>query len=50
MLQMNGWIPLDVQDKKDRTAAKAQMKALLEKKAIYSCFLRERKMSVLICC
>ena len=31
MLQMNGWIPLDVQDKKDRTAAKAQMKALLEK-------------------
>ena len=31
MLQMNGWIPLDVLDKQDRTAAKAQMKALLEK-------------------
>lgn len=31
MLQMNGWIPLDVLDKQDRAAAKAQMKALLEK-------------------
>lgn len=30
MLQMNGWIPMDVPDKADRTAAKAQMQALLE--------------------
>ena len=32
MLQMNGWIPLDVLDKQDRIVAKAQMKALLEKR------------------
>ena len=31
MLQMNGWIPMDVPEKADRTAAKAQMKALLKK-------------------
>ena len=31
MLQMNGWIPLDILQKPDRTAAKAQMKALLQK-------------------
>lgn len=31
MLQMNGWIPLDVLEKEDRTAAKAQMIALLQK-------------------
>ena len=31
MLQMNGWIPLDVLVKEDRKAAKAQMTALLQK-------------------
>ena len=31
MLQMNGLIPLDILQKPDRTAAKAQMKALLNK-------------------
>lgn len=31
MLQMNGWIPLDVLVKEDRKAAKAQMTALLKK-------------------
>ena len=31
MLQMNGWIPLDILQKPDRTAAKAQMTALLKK-------------------
>ena len=31
MLQMNGWIPLDTLVKSDRTAAKAQMDALLAK-------------------
>ena len=31
MLQMNGWIPLDILQKPDRTAAKAQMTALLQK-------------------
>ena len=31
MLQMNGWIPLDIFQKPDRTAAKAQMTALLKK-------------------
>lgn len=31
VLQMNGWIPLDVLHKPDRAAAKAQMKALLQK-------------------
>ena len=31
MLQMNGWIPLDILHKSDRTAAKAQMTALLKK-------------------
>ncbi len=31
MLQMNGWIPLDVLVKEDRSAAKAQMAALLKK-------------------
>lgn len=31
MLQMNGWIPLDVLHKPDRTVAKAQMTALLKK-------------------
>ena len=31
LMQMNGWIPLDVHEKPDRTAAKAQMKALLDK-------------------
>ncbi len=31
LLQMNGYIPLDVLEKEDRKAAKAQMKALLEK-------------------
>ncbi|MBQ6488205.1 MAG: 1-acyl-sn-glycerol-3-phosphate acyltransferase [Solobacterium sp.] len=31
MLQMNGLIPMDVHQKSDRTAGKAQMKALLEK-------------------
>ena len=30
-LQMNGWIPMDVPVKEDRTAAKAQMTALLKK-------------------
>ena len=30
MLQMNGWIPMDVPIKEDRAAAKAQMTALLE--------------------
>ena len=31
LMQMNGWIPLDVHEKQDRAAAKAQMKALLKK-------------------
>ena len=31
MLQMNGWIPMDVLHKRDRIAAKAKMKALLQK-------------------
>ncbi|MBR0512898.1 MAG: hypothetical protein IJK06_01445 [Clostridia bacterium] len=31
MLQMNGWIPLDILHKSDRTAAKAQKTALLKK-------------------
>lgn len=30
LMQLNGWIPLDVHEKPDRIAAKAQMKALLE--------------------
>lgn len=32
LLQMNGYIPLDVLEKDDRKVAKAQMRALLEKK------------------
>lgn len=31
MLQMNGWIPLDIFQKPDRTAAKAQMASLLQR-------------------
>ncbi|MBR2738419.1 MAG: 1-acyl-sn-glycerol-3-phosphate acyltransferase [Lachnospiraceae bacterium] len=31
LLQMNGWIPMDVPIKEDRVAAKAQMTALLQK-------------------
>lgn len=30
MMELNGWIPLDVHEKPDRIAAKAQMNALLE--------------------
>ena len=33
LLQMNGYIALDVMEKEDRKAAKARMKALLEKKS-----------------
>ena len=45
MLQMNGYIPLDTCEKPDRKAAKAQMKALLQKRSNLLFFRRAPRIS-----